>query len=173
MERVRKYGKWALGILAAALLGGAVFRFAVVPMVLQRAVENSTFLAWCRSVSPSDLEFATLEDSWNRALFEENYVLSEAEEEQLLAILHQVDPDQLELRRDPIRKNPLFSVYVRMKGEERQGYLLSGYGETDPVFLVSPSQEEGWAVGGYNKLMLESQELLDFAAARFHTQPQG
>ena len=130
-------------------------------LMIDYKIQHSRFLAWCQSLSVSDLEFATFSDPWQRELFPENYVLSEEEEARLVDILNGLDTENLNIVDTTFRTSPVFVVCA---ATEEGKFLLSRQGEAEGYFSFTPPTEgfDDHFVGRFNQLVVTSPELMDF-----------
>lgn len=124
-------------------------------------IQHSRFLAWCQTLSVSDLEFITFSDPWQRELFSEEYVLSEEEETRMVDILNGLGTEDLNIVDTTFRTSPVFVVCV---ATEEGKFLLSRQGEAEDCFSFTPPTDgfDDHFVGRFNQLVVTSPELMDF-----------
>lgn len=150
-------------LLAAIILilAGVVGYQVGVRLMIGYKLQHSHFLAWCQTLSASDVEFITFSDPSNRELFSENYVLSEEEEARLVGILNDLDTEDLNIVDTVFRTNPVFTICIAV---EEGKLLLQHQSEGEDLFRFTPPIEDfdDHFVGRFNQLVVTSPELMDF-----------
>ena len=128
-------------LLAAIILilAGVVGYQVGVRLMIGYKIQHSHFLAWCQTLSSSDVEFITFSDPSNRELFSENYVLSEEEEARLVGILNDLDTEDLNIVDTTFRTNPVFTICIAV---EEGKLLLQHQSEGEDLFRFTPPIED-------------------------------
>lgn len=152
--------KLLLAVILLAIVGVVGYQVGIRWMIGYK-IQHGRFLAWCQTLSVSDVEFITFSDPWKRELFPENYVLSEEEEARLVGILNDLDTEDLNIVDTTFRTNSVFTICIAV---EEGKLLLQHQSEGEDLFRFTPPTEDfdDHFVGNFNQLVVTSPELMDF-----------
>lgn len=127
---------------------------------------HNQFLDWCHALSGSNMLSTVISDSYHMERFQVPYVLSETERIELVEILNGIQSSNVDIKYKYPKKTPEFGIYI---SSADRSYLISCYDETEALFYITPATYDEvaeFSVGGFNKMVIYCQTLVDFVTSK-------